>query len=421
MELETELIRRIDDAALSCNERAWLRCELARRLEEAGHYEAAQEALSEFWVRVGECPNVAGLDRRTAAEVLLRVGVLFGWIGSTRQIADAQEKAKDLITESIRIFEELRDSEKVAEALTDLGYCYWREGAFDEARAALRSALGRLPGGSDYQRAVILLRAAMVERSTTRFSDALRIHQENAPLVEATDNHALKGKYHNELALVLRNLRSLEHREDYLDRALVEYAAASYHFEQAGHVRYRACVENNLGFLFMTIGRFAEAHEHLDGARDLLVGLGDKAHTAQVDETRARVFLAEGRNAEAEEVAGEAVRALEQGNEQSILAEALTTHGAALARLGRLDPARSALLARRRGRGACGRPGRRGAGRAHGRRGVGRPAPGRRPGGHLRAGERTAGKVTEPQHACATERLRSQAAACSHPPALGRR
>jgi tetratricopeptide (TPR) repeat protein len=202
MELETELIRRIDDAALSCNERAWLRCELAKQLEEAGHYEAAQEALSEFWERAGSRPNVKGLDERTAAEVLLRVGVLFGWIGSTGQIKDAQEKAKDLITESVRRFEGLGDSEKVSEALTDLGYCYWREGAFDEARVTLQSAMARAAEDDTYRRAVALLRSAMVERSSTRFGDALRIHNENAPLVEASGSHALKGKYHNELATV---------------------------------------------------------------------------------------------------------------------------------------------------------------------------------------------------------------------------
>jgi CheY-like chemotaxis protein/Tfp pilus assembly protein PilF len=343
MELETELIRRIDDAALSCNERAWLRCELARRLEEAGHYEAAKEALSEFWGRVGERPNVEGLDRRTAAEILLRVGVLFGWIGSTRQIADAQEKAKDLITESIHIFEEIGDSGKVSEALTDLGYCYWREGAFDEARVTLQSAITRAAEEDTYLKAIALLRSAMVERSSTRFGDALRIHQENAPLVEASGSHALKGKYHNELATVLKDLGAAEGREDHIDRALVEYAAASYHFEQAGHVRYRACVENNLGYLFLTARRFAEAHEHLDRARALLVSLEDKTHTAQVDETRARAFLAEGRNAEAEEVVRAAARMLEQGGEQSVLAEALTTHGAALARLGRHARARAVL------------------------------------------------------------------------------
>lgn len=46
---------------------------------------------------------------------------------------------------------------------------------------------------------------------------------------------------------------------------------------------------------------------------------------------------------EAERVAGAAVQALEQGGEQAILAEALTTHGAALARLGRHMRARLVL------------------------------------------------------------------------------
>jgi len=56
-------------------------------------------------------------------------------------------------------------------------------------------------------------------------------------------------------------------------------------------------------------------------------------HLAQVEETRARVMLAEGTVAKAEKIAKLAVRMLEKGGEQSLLAEALTTHGVALARL----------------------------------------------------------------------------------------
>jgi tetratricopeptide (TPR) repeat protein len=203
MDIETELLRQINDSALSCSERAWLRCELARKLEEAGNYDAAQDALGELWQRIGERPNLEGLDQRTAAEVLLRVGVLFRWIGSTRQIKDAQEKAKDLISESITIFETLQDTEKVAEALTELGSCYWREGALDEARVVLKDALNRLGDKESELRVVALLRSALVERTATRHNDALRIHTENAPLVDASSNHALKGKYHNELGAVL--------------------------------------------------------------------------------------------------------------------------------------------------------------------------------------------------------------------------
>jgi CheY-like chemotaxis protein/tetratricopeptide (TPR) repeat protein len=343
MDLETQMLHQINDSALSCNERAWLRCELARKLEEAGNYEAAQDAMGYLWERISERPQLDGLDQRTAAEVLLRVGVLTGWIGSSKQIEGAQEFAKDLISESVEIFEAQQETKKVAEALTDLAYCYWRAGGFEKARTALQSALARLTEEDSYQRAVAVLRLALVESSATRLSDSLRILTESAPLFDSINNDALKGKFRNELATVLENLGRAEGREDYTDRALVEYAAASYYFEQAGHKRYTACVENNLGFLFFTIGRFTEAHEHLDRAREIFRSLRDITHTAHLDETRARVLLAEGRISEAERTAREAVRVLEKGDEHSLLAEALTTHGTALARLARYEPAHLTL------------------------------------------------------------------------------
>ncbi len=133
----------------------------------------------------------------------------------------------------------------------------------------------------------------------------------------------------------LHYLSAADERADYVDRALIEYTAASFHFEQAGHTRYQAYVENNLGLLFSRVSKFTEAHEHLDRAQALFTTLKDAGHLAQVDDTRAKVLLTEGRGAEAEKFAHAAVRALENGGQQSLLAEALTTHGIALARLGR--------------------------------------------------------------------------------------
>ncbi|HUQ31716.1 MAG TPA: sigma 54-interacting transcriptional regulator, partial [Pyrinomonadaceae bacterium] len=141
----------------------------------------------------------------------------------------------------------------------------------------------------------------------------------------------------------LRELSEGEQREDYRDRALVEYAAASFHYEQAGHTRYRARNENSLGFLYLEIARFNEAHEHLDRARRLFVSLKESGSVAQVDETRARTLLAQGRSQEAERIARLAVRTLERGDERFVLAEALATHGTALARLGHHEQARTTL------------------------------------------------------------------------------
>jgi CheY-like chemotaxis protein len=343
MRLATELLHQIADPSLSKKERALMRCQLARRFEEAGDYEAAREAMGELWPEIDARPVLEGLDDKTKAEVLLRAGALTGWIGSTRQIEKLQESAKNLLTESLVLFQAQGEVEGAAAAQSDLAYCYWREGGFNEARVMLREALTGLGDVDNETRAVALLRSAIVEMSARRFHEALRIHTEAAPLFENISDHLLKAKFHNGLANVLNFLSTIECREAYIDQALIEYTAASFHFEQAGHARYEACVENNLGFLFSTIGKFEDAHHHLDRAQVLFTRLQDDLHLAQVDHTRARVLLAQERFIEAEKTVRKAVRTLENGDELSLLAEALTTHGVVLSRLQHPEKARTAL------------------------------------------------------------------------------
>jgi tetratricopeptide (TPR) repeat protein len=105
----------------------------------------------------------------------------------------------------------------------------------------------------------------------------------------------------------------------------------------------QAIVENNVAFLFASIGRFPEAHDHVKSARRLFVQLQDHKGIAHADETLAQIFLMEGNSAEAERVARRAVQTLKQGGEQIFLAEALTTHGRALARLNQMRVAKAAL------------------------------------------------------------------------------
>ena len=318
-------------------------CDLAKQMEKAGEYEAACEALSEFWPERDGLPNLNDLDEPAKALVLLRVGALSGWRGSTDQAPGSQESAKDLITESIRIFERLGRTQNAAEAHGDLALCYWREGSYDEARIHLTDALNLLENENSDLKAVLLIRAGIVEVWAQKLNEGLSFYNQAARLLDRSEDHALKGTFHNEYGSVFRQLAAPENREDYLDRALMEYTAASFHFELAGNSRYLARVENNLGYLFFTIGKYEEAHKHLDRARHLFFAQNDVGAVAQVDDTRARTLLAEGHIAEAERVARNAVRTLEKGDEQAVLAEALTTHGVALARLGDYPSAKRLL------------------------------------------------------------------------------
>ncbi len=318
-------------------------CAHAKELEEMGEFAAARNKLSEFWHRIGERPQVEGLGALTQAELFLRAGALSGWIGSAQQVTGAQEVAKDLISEAARIFEQFQLRERVAEARVDLAICYWREGAFDEARVSLDDAFQQLGDLESEQRLRALLSRAIVEKLCHQDEAALKTHREAAPLFQNSTNEALKGKFHNEYAAVLKNLGLARNSDDFIDQALVEYTAASFHAEQSGNKRFLASVENNVGYLFLRLRKFPEAHQHLDRARSLFAALKDKGLVAQVDDTRARVFIAQGNFTKAETLARGSVKALEEGDQLSLLAEALTTHGIALSRLGSWARARTTL------------------------------------------------------------------------------
>jgi tetratricopeptide (TPR) repeat protein len=336
MTLADERLRQPDSPLLAEGEGALLRCRAAAGFINKGQYEAAREALGGLWAGVGQRPEVGNLPPAVAAEVLLQCGSLAGWLGSGGNVPGAQERAKDLLSEALRRFMSLGQHAKVSEAQYELGYCYWRLGAYDEARVVLEEALRHLTDADVELKAKILIRRSIVEQCENQFHEALRILKEAEPVFASADD-ALKGKWHGEKGLILARLADKEGSAAYAaytDRAIIEFTAAIHHFEQARHERYRAAYLNNLAMLLYRVGRNRDAHENLDRAGAVLRTLNDAGLLAQVDETRARVFLAEEKYEEADRVITRAVRALEQGGESALFADALVVQGVARARLG---------------------------------------------------------------------------------------
>lgn len=313
-------------------------CRKALEFRDKGNREAAQRTMWPLWKHIGTRPEIEGLPAPVAAEVLLCVGILTGSIGSKDEIKDAQEKAKNLITESITLYEALGDVTRVATARAELAYCYWREGALDDARVMFNEAIQKLTTEGN-TRAKAILRLAIVEWSASRFSDALKLLTDNAALFKRITNNAVKGSYHNQLALAFRHLATTEKRDDYFQEAVREYEWADHHLKLAKNATFRALVKNNVGFLLFTLSRYKEAHRYLEEARRLTVNTRDKVRTAQIDETRAQVFLAENRLKEAEHAARRAASSFEKNGRQCLLSEALITHGIVLARLDKAERA----------------------------------------------------------------------------------
>jgi tetratricopeptide (TPR) repeat protein len=292
------------------------RCDKASDLIYAGQYEEARYVLGELWRGVGIRPNVDNHPPAIAAEALLRCGSLSGFLGDA-QAKDAQERAKDLLTEAFHIFQALDLKPKVSEAQYELGVCYWRVGAFEEARIILNEARAE---ATPEQHGKIVIVRALVEIFSGRYEEAQSILIEFRPSFESA-SHALKGRWHGHMGLALR--RMAQGRIEILDKAIIEFTAAIYHYEQAGHERYCGNNLNNLAMLLYKVGRYQEAHEHLNKADQIFTSLKDSGSKAQVQETRARVLLAEERYEEARQVIIEVIDIFEKGGEQGFLADAL--------------------------------------------------------------------------------------------------
>ena len=335
---------KLDTLHLSRDEEAVSRCEIALDQRDNEMPQGALEIMRPLWRGVGTRPKIEGLNPETVAYVLFCTGTLTGWIGSRQQIKDAQESARNLITESITYYESNNLKREAAEALSEIAYCYWREGQVNEARIMLLEALERLPP-IGLKRARAILKLVDVEHSAARYYDALKLLTDNSAVFTNIRNLPLpvKASYHNELAITWRIIGTAENQSEYFQRALTEYKAAEHLLKLAKNHVYRASIKNNEAVVLTKLGRFKEAHKHLDQAREITVRFKHRTLTAQFDGTRAELLIAERRFKDAEAVARRAASALEKAGHRCWLADALILQATALARLNKQARAHIAL------------------------------------------------------------------------------
>lgn len=348
------------DNPLTESERVHACCTIAREKLEVGDYDAGVAALQGWW-EMGQWPRHTGLTHEAAADLLLTAGTLTGWIASTKQTTGGQKPAEALLSGAIAIFEQMEDKTRASEGRVELACCYFWQGLFDLARATLRSSLESVKDDEQELRSVALIRLALVEHHAGRLHDAINVLNQALPLVPE-DRPWIKGRFHLEFATILKDLGVAENHHRYSERSLDHYEQALSEFKLIGNHRYTAIVENNRGYLLLTLGRCEEAQAHLQRASDLFEKFGDKVRRAQVDETIAQLYLSSGNYELAEAAIKLALNTLEGSGEDALLAEALTTQGLILCRLGHRQEAKPIIERARRVAERCGD--REGAGRA---------------------------------------------------------
>jgi tetratricopeptide (TPR) repeat protein len=351
LDRDSGLASQIPSVQLTPTEEVQILCSVARDQIAIGNFEAARLILGR-WAVSRKWPTLASLHSCAAADLLFTLGTLAGSVAGSTQVAHGHKQAEAFLNGSIALFAQLGIASRSSEARIELARCYYKQGLFDLGREALSQGLTELPDDQIEIKSFGLLVWGAIERDCGHLKDSL-IKLRQAASLEGTGPLAT-GRCYHELATTLKELANAERNGQYSDEAAVHFQRALYKFEAVGHHRYVAAIENNMGFLLLSLGMLKESEQHLLQAKRLFDSLSDSVLGAQTNETLARLYLETEQFALAEEAINRAVKTLELTDGEAALAESLTTAGVVAARQRRHGEAKKSFEAAFRVAERCG-------------------------------------------------------------------
>lgn len=306
--------------------------------EQKGRYEQAFALLSPYWNQTSQFPITTDLSADESAELFLRCGGTIGFLGNSRQITNAQEISKDLLTEARHEFLALNDFEKVAECENYLALAYWRTGEFVEAEDWLRESFSRHLPAVHHTRLYSFVIEGLINLDKKRYEEIILKSESQEDIFEKYADDFLKGCFNNQIGIAYKNL-GMKYS------ALKHLKLARTFFQNADHQVYCGVTENNLAQFFHSEGNFAEAHNSANNAKKIFELLGDKTREGFSLETKAQVYCAERKFDKALRYINGAIELLEKGESYMNLVESYRTKVKILIHLDRTAEALTVMTA----------------------------------------------------------------------------
>lgn len=266
-------------------------------------------------------------------DLLFSNGYVQYWLASTGR--GSFESAKDALTNARHLFSQQGERERELLCNVYLGLCYSRQGQASEARILIAEAAH---AQSELTVFVAGLSAAVLELESENWQAAKKYLTAIQPGVER-QAFSLQGRFYMQRGLA----HVLAGGEKERDAAFTDYDQAIECFEQAGNFEYAARIYNNLAMLYLSVNT-ETAHLNIDPAISIQRRLKNYPELAQCLDTRARIFIQEGKPQKALTALNEALALLEGADHKLSVPKFLITRGRIHADLGLADDARKDFL-----------------------------------------------------------------------------
>ncbi len=294
---------------------------LTKRLldfERCGRYEEALAKVKHIWEDTTLLPDTDDFEPQTAAEIILRCGSLIGFLGHIKQIPDAQEKSKDLLTEAYNRFQDIYNVEKIVECANYLALAYWRMGALVEAETWIAEALSYNLPNSNKIRLYSHIIKSMIFLLSKRYEEVcLNLIELKNDFINFADNF-LKGSFYNNYGLALKNLGNI-------DKALPVLESGRDYYLKSGNKFHYGLAENNLAQFYKTRNKFAEAHQAINNATKIFKKMKDRTREGFSLDTKAQIYFSEKKYSEALKIIEKSLAILSKGENAAYLVETYLT------------------------------------------------------------------------------------------------
>lgn len=263
-------------------------CEKLFKMERQGRYDEALSEVGDLWQDKTGLPDTESLEVSLAAELILRCGSLFGFLGHIKQIPNSQEKSRNLLSTARNLFIELYNIEKIAECENYLALAYWRTGEINEADAWLEESFSHNLPLSNNARIYSYIIKSLILLSSHKPQEILdTLYKIRFSIAKCTDN-CLKGSYYNQIGIAWDILGDVP-------KALENLELSKSFYEKARHKVYLGGVYNDLSMLYKTAQKFEIAHKMIDCSRSIFKKIKDRTHEGCTLDTKAQIFLLEGK------------------------------------------------------------------------------------------------------------------------------
>lgn len=305
----------------------------ARNAELCRNLELSQSIFAPIWDDISQDPDLDHFEPKTRADLYRLCGFFLSFYGYSKSLPDFQLRGKDLLTQSIELFDIVDLPDSSAEAQVMLALCYWYSGEIEESEAILSSIEQTFQGNELHPVYLqIKVNRLMAMYWKGQFQPGIEIIEQITTPMEFCRDVRLKTIFHNQAGILFNVLSQYETAIHHLSEA-IRFA------KRSNNKRFIALNLNNLAFSNKQLGRFDAAHDVLDRAEEIIRETGDFGWLPHMLDTRALIFIDQRKPIEALIQAERSIDLFSRGEDFAGLVDSLWTKCRCLIRLDRLSEA----------------------------------------------------------------------------------